>query len=403
METFQLIKGIKEELNKIKRTQEIQGRQQEQIISLLEKMQMKSEVETQSSNQQLGNFTKCKASYAKQLAPEIELAKPSLLQILIAEDIKGMLHKQGLRKKVVPLADESMKLTMTIIFLDRNLGHVNVNKRKNNNFFLEVDMQEVTESGEVSFSQRGYIAEIDVPEPEKGIRVFIPLVDQQDKQIFEECLDTENEINFYENLVKIQTKVPLFASNKKELERIHIEINDENQKQEEVQIDTCVRREEPEVEQRADESMADNDTVLISIGEAFYIYNRHQFTTTDIKEVGERKTSEGLSTTVGTFTDESSFIGIQIAGSVLILKCAIPSSSIEQQQIHQLMTDFALKMSTYQSEELLMDEINKKLAEHRGNLELFGSSEVNQGETQIQLFKIQQIQEGEQLMRLLSR
>ena len=129
--------------------------------------------------------------------------------------------------------------------------------------------------------------------------------------------------------------------------------------------------------------MADNDTVLISIGEAFYIHDRHQFTTVDVKEVGERKTSEGLSTTVGTFTDESSFIGIQIHGTILILKGAIPSSPIEQQQIHQLMTDFSLKLLTHQSEELLMEEINMKLAEHRGNLELFGSSEVNQGETQI--------------------
>ena len=40
METFQLIKGIKEDLTTIKRTQEIQGRQQEHILSLLEKMQM---------------------------------------------------------------------------------------------------------------------------------------------------------------------------------------------------------------------------------------------------------------------------------------------------------------------------------------------------------------------------
>ena len=75
--------------------------------------------------------------------------------------------------------------------------------------------------------------------------------------------------------------------------------------------------------------MTDNDTVLISIGEAFYIYDRHKYTTAYVKEVGERKTSEGLSTTVGTFTDESSFIGIQICGQLLMLKSAIPSSPNE--------------------------------------------------------------------------
>ena len=150
--------------------------------------------------------------------------------------------------------------------------------------------------------------------------------------------------------------------------------------------------------------MTDNDTVLISIGEAFYIYDRHKYTTAYVKEVGERKTSEGLSATVGTFKDESSFIGIQICDTLLMLKSAIPSSPEEQSQIHQLMTDFSLNLLTFQSEELVMEEINMRLAEHRGRLELFGSNEVKEdGETKIQLFKIQQIQEGEQLMRLLSR
>ena len=54
----------------------------------------------------------------------------------------------------------------------------------------------------------------------------------------------------------------------------------------------------------------DNDTTLITIGDAFYIYNIHQFTTGDVKDVGESKASGGLATTVGTFTDESSFIQI---------------------------------------------------------------------------------------------
>ena len=125
--------------------------------------------------------------------------------MLLAEDIKPMLSKQGLRRKVVPLIGESRKLALTITFLDRTLGHLRVNKLKNQNnaFFLELDIEEVTERGEVSFSQRGYVAEIDLPEPEKGLRVFIPLIDLRDKQIFEESLDTEDEISFIENLIKL--------------------------------------------------------------------------------------------------------------------------------------------------------------------------------------------------------
>ena len=94
---------------------------------------------------------------------------------------------------------------MTISFLDQTLGNLRVNKLKNQNnaFFIELDIQEVTERGDVSFSQRGYVAEIDLPEPEKGLRVFIPLVDMRDKQIFEESLDTEDEISFIENLIKL--------------------------------------------------------------------------------------------------------------------------------------------------------------------------------------------------------
>ena len=92
---------------------------------------------------------------------------------------------------------------MTVTFLDDTLGNLKTNKIKNNSFFIELDMQEMNERGQIVFSQRGYITEVDMPEPSKPIKVFIPLVDSKYRQVFEESLDTEDEISFCQNLCNL--------------------------------------------------------------------------------------------------------------------------------------------------------------------------------------------------------
>ena len=120
------------------------------------------------------------------------------------------------------------------------MNGIKCNKVKAAPFFIETDMQEINEHGEVGFVQRGFTAEIDRPEPEKPIRVFIPLMDPEQRGMIEGSLDTEDESNFIWNLIKLQEKVPLFAHVQDQLERIYIDTKEDQEAQDEVQINTNV-------------------------------------------------------------------------------------------------------------------------------------------------------------------
>ena len=115
---------------------------------------------------------------------------------------------------------------------------------------------------------------------------------------------------------------------------------------------------------------------------------------------------------VGTFKNESSFIGIQTQGNIIVLKSAIPSTSDEQQAINQAMKLFSEHLLVCQSEEDVIAEVNQQLEKHKGRLALFvgfllakeaADQSTSDEKQKIQLFKIEPVLEGEQLERLLSK
>ena len=122
---------------------------------------------------------------------------------MLKDDIRLLLNQHGLVKIDLPLIDNSRRLKMTITFTGQRLSNVKVKKLHSNSFFLEVDVHEMQDRDVAGFSQRGYIAEIDRPDPDKPIQVLIPLIDPKHKELIETSLDVEDEISFCQNLQKL--------------------------------------------------------------------------------------------------------------------------------------------------------------------------------------------------------
>lgn len=96
----------------------------------------------------------------------------------------------------------------------------------------------------------------------------------------------------------------------------------------------------------------------MSLGEAFYAYNRHEFTICIVKEIHEKAATEALKMMVGTFADESSFIGIETAGNIIVLKAGAPLNSSQQQTSIKMASQFCSRLMACSSEEHLMAEVN---------------------------------------------
>ena len=83
---------------------------------------------------------------------------------------------------------------MVVTFLNKEVSNLKFNKVKSSDYFLESDVQEIDEQGEIRFVQRGFIAELQLED--KPIMVFIPLTKPEYRETIESSLEIEDENSF---------------------------------------------------------------------------------------------------------------------------------------------------------------------------------------------------------------
>ena len=78
---------------------------------------------------------------------------------------------------------------MTITFLDEKVANLKFNKVGAGEFFIESDVQEIANQGYVQFTQRGYVTEVELTEPQKQLQIYLPILDPTQKKSIEESLE----------------------------------------------------------------------------------------------------------------------------------------------------------------------------------------------------------------------
>ena len=91
---------------------------------------------------------------------------------------------------------------MVVTFLNKEVSNLKFPKVRSGDFFLESDVQEIDEHGEICFEQRGFIAELQL-EGKPSIQIFLPLTKPEYRETIEGSLEEEEEVSFCLHLEKL--------------------------------------------------------------------------------------------------------------------------------------------------------------------------------------------------------